>query len=229
MKLSPRLQSIADFVPKGSVVADIGTDHGYIPVYLVEKDISSKIIASDINKGPLINAKTFIDKKGFSSKIETRLGSGLQVLKPREVDTVIVAGMGGLLITEILEDSSNLTQDIHSFILQPMVASEDLRRYLIANNYKIIAEKLAKEGDKYYEIIYAGRGQESVENDIYYEVGKKLFENKDELLGEFLQFKIGKIEKILKSIEEKGSDNTEDKYKNLTIKYNQLLEAIKTI
>lgn len=221
MRLSPRLQSIADYVPNGAVVADIGTDHGYIPVYLVDKKISNKIIATDVNKGPLENARSYIEKKGYDKFIETRLGNGLKCLNPNEVDTVIIAGMGGLLIRDILEHSKHITRTIENFILQPMVASEDLRRYLYNNGYTIVDEKLAKEGNKIYEIMFVKHGSDSVDKDIFYEIGKKLVENNDVHLQEFLGNKIKKIEKVLNTLRDNSNPESMLRYDYLKKKYEE--------
>ncbi len=229
MKLSPRLQAIADYVHKGAVVADIGTDHGYIPVYLVSKEISSKIIATDINVGPLENANSYINKKSFGGIIETRLGNGLECLLPNEVDTVIIAGMGGLLIAEILESSKDIAGTINNFILQPMTASEDLRRYLINNKYKIQDEKLAKEGSKIYEIMLVSHGEDKIEKNIYYEVGKKLVENKDKHLQEFVKNKIIKTEKILNTLEDKESEEGKLRYEYLKTKNEEYKEVLNNL
>lgn len=229
MKLSQRLQAIADYVPKGAIVADIGTDHGYIPVYLAREEISCKIIATDINEGPLQNAKSYIDKESYGEIIETRLGNGLKCMLPNEVDTVIIAGMGGILIAEILENSKDITQTIKNFILQPMVASEDLRRYLINNNYRILNEKLAKEGNKIYEVMLATHGMDKIENDIYYEIGKKLVENKDEHLKEFLKNKIRKTENILRKLKNNETIEGKQRYESLKNKNEEYKEVLNDI
>ncbi len=229
MKLSPRLQTIADYVHKGAIVADIGTDHGYIPVYLVSKEISSKIIATDINVGPLENANSYINKKSYGGIIETRLGNGLECLLPNEVDTVIIAGMGGLLIAEILESSKNIAGTIKNFILQPMVASEDLRRYLMNNKYKIQDERLAKEGSKIYEIMLVNHGEDKIEKDIYYEIGKKLVENKDKHLQEFMKNKIMKTEKILNTLKDKESEEGKLRYEYLKTRNEEYKEVLNSL
>lgn len=229
MKLSPRLQAIVDYVPIGAVVADIGTDHGYIPVYLVDKKISSKVIATDINEGPLRNAGNYISKESFEDIIETRLGNGLKCLLPSEVDTVIIAGMGGLLISEILENSKEITQTINSFILQPMVASEELRRFLYENSYRILDEKLAKEGDKLYEIMLVTHGEDTIDKDIYFEIGKKIVDNRDKYLKEFLENKIRKTEKILNSLRSNKTSAGKLKYELLVKKNEKYKEVLNDI
>lgn len=226
MKLSPRLQAIADYVPKGSVVADIGTDHGYIPVFLIRNRVASKIIATDINVGPLKNAISYIDKNNYGDFIDTRLGNGLKCLSPNEVDTIIIAGMGGLLIIDILEDSKDITETADYFILQPMVASEELRKYLYSNKYTIIDEKLAKEGSKFYEIMLVTHGEENIEKDIYYEIGKKLVENKDKHLKEFIENKITKTERVLINLRDSETEEGKLKYEYLTSKLSDYKEVL---
>ena len=225
MKLSPRLLGIANMIKKDSLIADIGTDHGYLPVYLLEEGIIKGAIAADINKGPLDNAKTYIEKKGYDSLIKTRLGDGIKVLKPGEVDTVIIAGMGGVLIGEILKADKKITNIIKHFILQPITTSEDLRRYLISNDYKIIDENLVREGDRIYEIIHAVHGSEVYEKEVYYEIGKKLIEKNHPLLGVIIEKKIVQIKKILDNIKDEKTINSRKRYEELTIKYNSLMEV----
>ncbi|KGG79488.1 SAM-dependent methyltransferase [Caloranaerobacter azorensis H53214] len=229
MKLSPRLKAIVDYVENNSFVADIGTDHAYIPVYLVENNISKKVIASDVNKGPLENAKKYVDLKRLSHRINLRLGDGIKILKPNEVDTVIIAGMGGLLIKKILEEGNEIAETIDNFILQPMIASDELRKYLIRHNYKIIDEKLVKEGDKIYEIMLVRHGKDNISDEIYFEIGEKLVENKDPLLKELIQKKLREIENILQKIRINESIKAQEKLNIIKIKYDKLKGVLKSI
>ena len=135
MKLSERLMTIISLIPQNSIVADIGTDHGYIPAYLIENKISKKVIGTDISKGSLEKIIEYVRGLGYEEKIDSRLGDGLEVVKPYEIDTVIIAGMGGLLIRDILEKDKDVRESIVNFILQPMVAAKELREYLIENNF----------------------------------------------------------------------------------------------
>ncbi|GAB6118077.1 MAG: hypothetical protein XD65_0140 [Caldanaerobacter subterraneus] len=200
MKLTERLRKIAEYIPHGSKVADIGTDHGFIPVYLIKSKIATYVVASDLNKGSLNKAVKEVQKRNLQSLIDTRLGNGLNVLSPGEVDVVVIAGMGGILITKILEEGKDIAKTIKKFILQPMKDSAYLRKYLIENGYKICDEELVKENQKYYEIIVAEHGRQKVKNDIYYEVGEKLIQKKHPLLEEFLQYKIDKMKKIINKL-----------------------------
>ncbi|MBC8590752.1 tRNA (adenine(22)-N(1))-methyltransferase [Wansuia hejianensis] len=229
MKLSKRLQEIADLVPKGSIVADIGTDHGYVPAYLIQNNISKLVIATDISEGSLEKTINYVKDKQLERKILTRLGDGLEVIKPFEVDTVIIAGMGGLLIGDILEKNKNVTDSITYFILQPMVASKELRQYLIDNKFIIIDEGLVKEDNKFYEIIFAMKGLDYIENHIYYEISQKLIDKNNPLLREFIQNKINISENIMKELKSKESSKSIEKYENLKRSvaiYREVLEKI---
>lgn len=215
MKLTDRLLKIASLVSKGKKVADIGTDHGYIPVYLLNNNKIDYAILADVNKGPLDNAKKEIKHNNLGDKVDLRLGSGLEVLNENEVDEIIIAGMGGILISELLEAKKNVAHTVDKLILQPMQAQEELRKYLYNNGYEILNEVLVKEDFRIYEIIeakYTGKNT-NIENDIYYEVGKKLIDNKDELLTEFINKKINAYEGIIDKLEGKTGESIEVKRK----------------
>lgn len=208
MKLTNRLLKIASLVTPNKRLADIGTDHGYIPVYLLNKNIINFAILADINRGPLENARKEVKRNKLADKVDLRLGSGIEVLKKGEVDEIIIAGMGGILIGELLEANKEVAHEAEKLILQPMQAQDELRKYLLNNGYEILDECLEKEDFRLYEIIvtkYTGKNTE-VEDDIYYEVGKKLLENKDKLLNEFIDNKIKKYNNIIEKLGNKESD-----------------------
>ncbi|WP_297134578.1 tRNA (adenine(22)-N(1))-methyltransferase [Terrisporobacter sp.] len=208
MKLTNRLLKIASLVTSNKRLADIGTDHGYIPVYLLNKNIINFAILADINKGPLENARKEVKRNKLDDKVDLRLGSGIEVLKKGEVDEIIIAGMGGILIGELLEANKEVAHEAEKLILQPMQAQEELRKYLLNNGYEILDEHLEKEDFRLYEIIvakYTGKNTD-VEDDVYYEIGKKLLENKDELLSEFIDNKIKKYNNIIEKLGNKKSD-----------------------
>lgn len=215
MELSNRLLEIIKFVPNDSSVADIGTDHGYIPVYLIQNSISKKVIASDISPGSLDKTIEYVDQLDLKDKIDPRLGDGLKILKPYEVDTVIFAGMGGILIAKLLEDNKEVSDTIENFIFQPMVASKELRQYLVNNGYIIVDESLAKEGRRFYEIIFAKKGKGKIQREIHYEIGHQLIEKKHPLLKEFLENKKEGIKEIINKLGDNHSDNTKERTKEL--------------
>lgn len=231
MKLSQRLLTIASFVESDSVVADVGTDHGYVPGYLIENNISKKVIGTDISKGSLEKIIEYIKSLGFEHKVESRLGDGLVPIKTDEVDTVIIAGMGGLLIRDILDKDKVKTNSIKNFILQPMVAAKELRQYLYANDFQIIKEELVKEDNKYYEIIHAKKGKSKVDKDIYYEIGQYLVENKHPILKEFIEFRINGAKKITEEIRDNENQKSKERYLQLLndIKnYQEVLDSLES-
>ena len=213
MKLTDRLLKIASLVSKGKTIADIGTDHGYIPVYLLNKGTIPFAILADVNKGPLENARKEVKYNNLTDKTDLRLGSGIEVLKKGEVDEIIIAGMGGILISELLEANKEVAHSVDKLILQPMQAQEELRKYLLGNGYEIVNEVLVKEDFRIYEIIetkYTGKNT-ILEDEIYFEVSKKLIENNDPLLKEFIDKKIYKYNSIIKKLEGKNGEAVEAK------------------
>jgi len=217
-KLTERLYKIAEFVRENSRLADIGTDHAYLPVYLVNTGKINYAIASDIGEGPLERAKAVVEEYSAGEKVDIRLGSGLETVKKGEVDTAVIAGMGGMLIAEILETSKYLAQDIE-LILQPMTADDELREYLIKNNFRITKEVLAKEGEKIYNIIVARFGESEEYNDAEIYIGKLLRE--DIYFPEYLKRRTNKLKNAIEGIE-KAENPDRDKLERLK---NLLLET----
>lgn len=229
MELSPRMMEIIKFIKNDSLVADIGTDHGYIPTYLIENNLSKKVIATDISEPSLNKTIDSIRGRDFEERIETRLGSGLEVLKAGEVDTIIIAGMGGLLIGEILEKNREIVTSCDNFIFQPMIAAAELRKYLINKGFQIIDESLAREGDKFYEIIYCRKGAKKLEDNIELGIGNRLIEKKHPLLVEFITWKLKSLNGIIGELENRSSLKGEEKYRELLgkkLKYEELLLKI---
>lgn len=223
--LGSRLEALARKVPINLAVADIGTDHGLIPVYLAKNGISSKIIATDISAGSLQKAKDLIVNEDLEHIIETRLGSGLQVIEAGEVDTIIIAGMGGLLIAKILEEGSEVIKSSSKLILQPMHSSEPVRRYLIKKGFAIEDEVLVRDGDFIYEVIVAQHGYQVIMDDIQYEIGFKFIENKDPLFHEFIGDKILKTRNIIMELEGKNTRNAKEASKRFRGKLEKYEEA----
>lgn len=188
MKLSKRLQTIADFVKKNSVVADIGTDHAHIPIYLIENNIIDKAYACDINKGPLEKAKENIANFGVSKNIVLRLSNGLDKMSNKEVDTIIIAGMGGELIIDILNRGKVFFDKKNTFILSPHTKVDEVRDYLIRNGFKIIKEDMCIDEGKFYTVMEVRYTENTVMNseaELLY--GKYLIENKHPVLLRFLK------------------------------------------
>ncbi|HOK63137.1 MAG TPA: class I SAM-dependent methyltransferase [Soehngenia sp.] len=231
MRLSKRLESIVRFVPNNSIVADIGTDHGYVPFELIDSKKSKCVIATDISKDSLNKTISSISRDLLiSGKIITRVGNGLETIKPFEVDTVIIAGMGGTLISDILRENIKKADSFVNFILQPMVASTELRIFLNENSFEIIDEDLVSEDGFIYEIIYAKRGLELISDDIYFEIGKKLIQKKHPLLKKFIDNKIEESYSIILELDNhpsspKAQERKQELVKKIA-KYKEVLQCL---
>lgn len=154
-ELDSRLKACADFVRKGSVAADIGSDHAYLPIYLVKNGICPSAVASDINKGPVERARINIMVAGLSAKITTLLADGLDKACALSPDDIIIAGMGGELIRDIIDASDYVKNEKLRLILQPMTMPEVVRSYLCEKGFNIIGEKVCVAAGKCYQIICA--------------------------------------------------------------------------
>ncbi len=153
-----RLSAIAKEVPQCRCVADIGTDHAHLPIELVMSGKCERAIACDVKKGPLEVAQKNISELALNDKIELRLGFGLEVLSPDECDCITVAGMGGLMICDILERSKTVSKSADRLFLQPNTCEYDLRKYLYENEYTVENELGVHEGEHYYLIIVCKKG-----------------------------------------------------------------------
>lgn len=188
MQLSLRLKTVADSVTGGNRVADVGCDHAYIAIHLAENNIAPRVVAMDVNKGPLSKARENIEVRGLEDRIETRLSDGLARLNPGEADTVVIAGMGGALMVRILTEGESALKEVKELILQPQSEIFLVRRHLHTNGYRIESEKMVKEDDKYYIIIKALKDpvKESYDQELFYLYGKQLLESGSPLVEEYL-------------------------------------------
>lgn len=154
--LSVRLQTVADFVRPGARLADIGSDHAYLPVYLAKLGRLTSAVAGEVVKGPYENAKTEIETENLADVITARLADGLAAIEPSDqIDTVTIAGMGGTLIAHILENGQSHLTHRERLILQPNVGEDQVRKWLQINRYQIVAERILAEDGHIYEIIVA--------------------------------------------------------------------------
>ena len=166
LNLSERLALIAEAVRPGDVIADIGTDHGYLPIWLIQNKICQKAILADINEGPLEKAEFNIKKYLGDAEIDLRKGNGLKILHPGEADTIVIAGMGGILIKKILAASSNTAKSANRLILQPRRDAAILREYLInESGFIIVEEKVVIEKKKFSEIMVAVPSEDVIDDE----------------------------------------------------------------
>lgn len=203
MEISLRLKTIASMVDKCECTADIGTDHGYIPIYLIKNNICKKAIASDINRGPVEKARLNVRMENLEQQIDCRLGGGLTTIEKGEVQGIVIAGMGGNLIRDIIEQKIHIFREAEFSVLQPVQNPEVLREYIYKKGYKIIDEELCIDENRFYEIIKVRYDNKIEEVDsIFYEIGKKIIDKKHPLAAKFIQQKIEKYSKILMNIKE---------------------------
>lgn len=168
VKLTKRLNAVASLVSLGSSVADVGCDHGYVPVYLVKNNIAVSCVAMDINEKPLASCERLVKEEMLEEKIKTRISNGLEKLEKGECDTVIIAGMGGELIVDIISRCS-FSNELH-FILQPMTHPEYVRKYLYDNGYEIYNDIIVNEGKHLYSVFdtkYTGKITPKTQKDYF--------------------------------------------------------------
>jgi tRNA (adenine22-N1)-methyltransferase len=159
-RLSERLTRVASYVKPGAIVADIGSDHAYLPCYLIHHQIAEKAIAGEVAKGPYESARNQIVQEQLEDKISVRYANGLQAISPEDlVDTVTIAGMGGPLIATILDQDIERLETVNRLILQPNIHAKAIREWAIANDWKLVAEEVLQEDDKIYEILVLERGK----------------------------------------------------------------------
>ncbi|CAI2606942.1 tRNA (adenine-N(1))-methyltransferase [Lactobacillus kunkeei] len=227
-KLSQRLKVVADFVPQNSRVADIGSDHAYLPVYLMKQKQIEFGIASEVAKGPLDNAIQEIKAEGLSDRIDTRLADGLLSVQPEDkIDCVTIAGMGGTLIKNILENGKSHLSGDELLILQPNVGEDRLRTWLINNQYEISDETILREDGHTYEIIVAKKTDEPVkytEQEIKF--GPFLLKQHSDVFVEKWENEIERIEMVIDQMNLSKHDKPVDKINSMKKEIEEIKEVL---
>ena len=208
MKLSPRLLAVTSFVKKGSRVADIGTDHGYVPIWLIEEGIAESALAMDVRKGPLERAESHIRLYGLEDRIQTRLSDGLKELRAGEADTVVIAGMGGELMIRILDEGRHMWDSLRRLILSPQSELQKVRHFLSQEGFCILGENMVKDEGKYYTVMEVGRGSMEYGSEALYRYGACLIRDKNPVLKEYLQNEKARVEGILDRLNAAGKPAT---------------------
>jgi tRNA (adenine22-N1)-methyltransferase len=157
-KLSKRLEAVASYIPSDSILADIGSDHAYLPCYAVLNGLVARAIAGEVVEGPYQSARNQVLSAGLEDKIEVRKGDGLEVLLPDEATAITIAGMGGTLISTILERGKDKLGKIERLILQPNIHAVSIREWLLKNGWQLKNEQILEEDGKIYEIVVAEKG-----------------------------------------------------------------------
>lgn len=243
VKLSKRLEVVASCVGSGGTVADIGCDHGFTSIYLTENKMAKCGIAMDINKGPLEKAKIHIEQAGLKDKIETRLSNGLDKLEIGEADTILISGMGGALITEILTKEKDKTLSAKELVLSPQSEVYLVRKCLHELGFFIQCEKMVFDMGKYYVVIRALRKDVSVKSELGlekcsevsdaemydeadYVYGRYLIENKDKVFCEFLEKERKRMERVIDALKRNGMSETEIGKQKISSEYNLLRQTL---
>ena len=209
MQLSQRLSSVASMVTAGNCLADVGTDHGYVPIYLYERNVIPRAIAMDVNKGPLERAALHIAESGMKDAIETRLSDGMAALKPGEADSVVIAGMGGPLMVKILSAYPEMTASLKELILQPQSEISEVRIWLYEQGYEIVEEHMVFEDGKYYPMFKAVKNPEAEKlTYLEFKFGKLSVLAEPEVLKAYLEREIANKQNIFKKLMDENSEKS---------------------
>ncbi len=206
MQLSDRLQAVSDLVTEGLRLADVGTDHAYIPIRLAGQGRIPGAIAMDINPGPLARARENIRLYGLEERIETRLSDGVAALAPGEADSVVIAGMGGSLVIKILEEGKRVLDSVQELILQPQSDIDRVRKYLMENSYEITAENMILEDGKYYPMMHVAHGQMRLLSQTELRYGPCLLRDKNACLQKYIKREKKTLERVLAELREKNTE-----------------------
>lgn len=228
MELSKRLQAVADLVTAHYKLADIGTDHAYIPIYLTQQKKITEAVALDVNEGPLQRAEEHIRENGLEAEIETRLSNGFQALQPGEVQSAVIAGMGGGLVIRILTEGAEVVRKLEECILQPQSEIEKVRAFLLEKGYEFLEEDMVCEDGKYYPMMKVGPpvADTAVKcwDTVQLKYGKLLLEKQHPVLREYLEREIRIYQSILEGLKAKDSDRIRQRKEELE---QELVEAEK--
>lgn len=223
---SLRLQQIVNIIPNGTGVADIGTDHALIPIYLARTTDCCPIIAGEKTQGPYRRAQYSIQEAELTDIIDLRLGSGLTIVKPGEVEWAVIAGMGFGTIIEIIQESPEVARSLTGLILQPMQGAGEVRQWLCVNAYTIKDEFLVKEEGKLFQILQVTSGEAlHIEDEIFYEVGPVLFAKADPYLGEHITSLINYYENVMQRLDTR-TERVEARVAELQLKIEKLKEVL---
>lgn len=225
MNLTDRLQKAADLVPPGKAMADIGTDHGYLPIYLIEKKKMERAIACDINQGPLDRARENLISSGMMDRISLRLGGGLSPLEKGEVDGVTICGMGGLMIRQILEDDREKAQALSWLVLQPQNHVAELKVFLSAHHFRIEKEILSQDGGQLYELLLAVPGEMEPLDLLTAEIGATSSYREDPLFPTHIERLIRKRDFLIQGVAEDTKVERHRKNREKAVEEKKILEG----
>ena len=219
--LSERMLRTAGFVSSGNRTADVGCDHAYTSIYLVEQGIAPHVVAMDVNAGPLSKAQENVKRFGMEDRITLRLSDGLAKLSPGEADTVLIAGMGGPLMERILSAHPETVKTVKELVLQPQSELAEFRRFLHTNGFCITEEDMLCEDGKYYTILRAVHGEEEPWTEAEYLYGKRFRASARPVLREFLTEERKKAEEVLTGLAAAGTEKAERRKEEVMLRLAQ--------
>lgn len=216
VELSARMQALADMVSKGSVVCDVGCDHGWVSIYLIQQGIASKVFAMDVGTGPLERAKEHVQSYNLESYIETRLSDGLAALQVGEANCMICAGMGGPLMMRILTRGREKAYAMKELILQPQSEIAQFRAFLRQEGYKVVGEDMVYEDGKYYPMMKVVPGvvlprEEMAEQRIFEAFGEMLLKDKHPVLQAYIEHSIKQARELLQHLAKQETIRAEER------------------
>lgn len=226
MELSKRLQAIASYIPSGSRVADIGGDHAWLLVAMAQEGRIASGLVGEVRVGPYENARSRVRQYGCERIIDVRLGDGLSVYESGEVDVIVIAGMGGTLIRDILQQGEEKLAEVKRLVLQPNVAGKQLRKWLLANGWVIVDEELVLDQDILYEIVVAEPGREENIEEWQLMIGPRLWQKRHPLLPLRLQREIEKRLRILRHLGESKQSTAQRKKREVKSEIEQIERMI---
>lgn len=217
------------------MLADVGTDHSYIPIYLLQTGRIPQAFAMDIRKGPLLKAREHVEAFGLGDYITLRLSDGVAALSKGEADSILIAGMGGGVMLHILEEGKEVVSSAKELILQPQSEIERVREYLYKEGYSIDRENMVLEDGKYYPMMHMFLGEAKEAPSVYsdeewqmiYRYGEKLLQEKDQTLYQYLLYRIGQYEKILENLKSRQKESAEKRREEIRTELQYAKMALK--
>ena len=238
IELSKRMQSVADMIQPCDAVGDIGCDHAFVSIYLVEQHRAKRVIASDVRRGPITIAKRNIEAMNLSDQIEIRMGDGLDTIVPGEVNAIVLAGMGGMLMIDILERGEAVVARCDQLVLQPQSDIEKVRRYLTEKGYHLADEQMLIDAGKYYNLLDV-RVHEMVQKDEYdcskladdwcYMYGGSLLRKKDPVLRSWLVKQRDTTAGLIDSLSGKNTENAVKRLKTIKAEQKTICAVLKQV
>lgn len=229
--LSGRLKALADMVTPGKSVVDVGCDHGFVSIYLVQQGHSPKVLAMDVRTGPLSRAQEHIAAYGLENYISTRLSDGLLEYQDGEAQSLVCAGMGGRLMTRILTESREKARGLEELILQPQSELPEFRRFLRDEGYELLDENILCEDGKYYflmKVRYSGRvaAAQEAEAELYERYGELLLKRRHPVLREYLKMSQENLKQIAVTLAANENERAQKRLTELKTELNALRRAL---